>query len=52
MGYLVLEHAWNLSTGIGVDIHVERITNRLGWHPKPTNVPAPTPELARCVHDN
>lgn len=49
MAYLVLEHAWSDSLGIGVDIHVERITNRLGWHPKPTNKPSPTPEIARWV---
>ena len=73
MGHLVMEYAWNKSSGIGVgvyrptlspspghgpltlvllspfltDIHVERITNRLGWHPKKTNTSQPTPELAR-----
>jgi endonuclease-3 len=25
------------NVGIGVDLHVERITNRLGWHHPPTN---------------
>lgn len=49
MAYLVLENAWGESQGIGVDIHVERITNRLGWHPKPTNKPSPNPEIARFV---
>src|ERR1700722_6102090 len=31
--------------GIGVDVHVHRITNRLGWHRPPTK----TPEATRCV---
>jgi endonuclease-3 len=28
--------------GIGVDVHVHRITNRLGWHKPPTKVPEQT----------
>ncbi|RUS34976.1 putative DNA repair protein NTG1 [Jimgerdemannia flammicorona] len=31
MGYLALQCAWNKNAGIGVDVHVHRITNRLGW---------------------
>ncbi|CAE6488932.1 unnamed protein product [Rhizoctonia solani] len=31
-----------LNVGIGVDIHVHRITNRLGWHKPPTNTPEQT----------
>ncbi|KAH8547671.1 DNA glycosylase [Umbelopsis sp. PMI_123] len=31
MGYLTLQCAWNKNTGIGVDVHVHRISNRLGW---------------------
>ncbi|KAI8390827.1 DNA glycosylase [Radiomyces spectabilis] len=31
MGYLALQQAWKKNDGIGVDIHVHRITNRLGW---------------------
>ncbi|KAG9050809.1 DNA N-glycosylase and apurinic/apyrimidinic (AP) lyase [Tulasnella sp. UAMH 9824] len=34
--------AWNLNLGIGVDVHVHRITNRLGWHKPPTNTPEQT----------
>ncbi|KAF8710851.1 Endonuclease III -like protein, partial [Rhizoctonia solani] len=30
------------SVGIGVDIHVHRISNRLGWHKPPTNTPEQT----------
>ncbi|CAE6486626.1 unnamed protein product, partial [Rhizoctonia solani] len=30
------------NVGIGVDIHVHRITNRLGWHKPPTNTPEQT----------
>ncbi|KAK1215677.1 alpha,alpha-trehalase nth1 [Marasmius sp. AFHP31] len=36
MAFLTLQIAWNLNYGIGVDVHVHRITNRLGWHKPPT----------------
>ncbi|KAH7340153.1 DNA glycosylase [Rhizoctonia solani] len=42
MAFLVLQVAWNINVGIGVDIHVHRITNRLGWHKPPTNTPEQT----------
>ena len=32
MGYLCLSAAWNKTLGIGVDVHVHRITNMWGWH--------------------
>ncbi|TQS31730.1 hypothetical protein Golomagni_07977, partial [Golovinomyces magnicellulatus] len=32
MGYLCLSAAWNKTEGIGVDVHVHRITNMWGWH--------------------
>ncbi|CAO3650587.1 unnamed protein product [Cunninghamella echinulata] len=31
MGYLTLQVAWKKNLGIGVDVHVHRISNRLGW---------------------
>lgn len=31
MGYLCMNIAWNEVSGIGVDTHVHRIANRLGW---------------------
>ena len=31
MAYLVMKCAWNQVIGIGVDTHVHRICNRLGW---------------------
>ncbi|KAI8338884.1 DNA glycosylase [Chlamydoabsidia padenii] len=31
MGYLALQCAWQKNMGIGVDVHVHRIANRLGW---------------------
>lgn len=31
MAYLVMQAAWGENVGIGVDVHVHRITNRLGW---------------------
>ncbi|KAF5382275.1 hypothetical protein D9757_008957 [Collybiopsis confluens] len=42
MGYLMLQSGWGLNSGIGVDVHVHRITNRLGWHKPPTKVPEET----------
>ncbi|KXN91920.1 hypothetical protein AN958_11305 [Leucoagaricus sp. SymC.cos] len=42
MAFLALQSAWNLNHGIGVDVHVHRITNRLGWHKKPTKNPEET----------
>ncbi|RIA93240.1 putative endonuclease [Glomus cerebriforme] len=31
MAYLCMQVAWKQNEGIGVDVHVHRITNRLGW---------------------
>jgi endonuclease-3 len=31
MAYLCMSTAWNMEVGIGVDTHVHRISNRLGW---------------------
>ncbi|EAU88217.1 DNA-(apurinic or apyrimidinic site) lyase [Coprinopsis cinerea okayama7 len=42
MAFLCLQVAWNLNLGIGVDVHVHRISNRLGWHRKPTKDPEET----------
>ncbi|KAF8232589.1 DNA glycosylase [Tricholoma matsutake] len=42
MAFLLLQVAWNLNVGIGVDVHVHRITNRLGWHKPPTKTPEAT----------
>ncbi|KAK3579456.1 hypothetical protein CHS0354_028258 [Potamilus streckersoni] len=42
MAHLVMKCAWNQVTGIGVDTHVHRISNRLGWTQKPTNQPEKT----------
>lgn len=43
MGYLTLQVAWNMNLGIGVDVHVHRICNRLGW------VKTKAPEETRLV---
>ena len=32
MAYLCMSAAWGLTEGIGVDVHVHRITNLWGWH--------------------
>lgn len=45
MAFLALQIAWGLNHGIGVDVHVHRITNLLGWHKPPTI----NPEQTRCV---
>lgn len=42
MAYLVMKCAWNEIQGIGVDTHVHRISNRLGWHKRPTKQPEDT----------
>mmetsp|Transcript_31607 Transcript_31607/g.55578 ORF Transcript_31607/g.55578 Transcript_31607/m.55578 type:complete len:235 (-) Transcript_31607:195-899(-) len=31
MAYLCMQSAWGENAGIGVDVHVHRIVNRLGW---------------------
>jgi endonuclease-3 len=42
MATLAMGHAWREGVGIGVDVHVHRIANRLGWcktnHPDKTEV--------------
>ena len=40
MAHLVMQCAWNETVGIGVDTHVHRISNRLGW--VKTNLPEKT----------
>ncbi|KAJ4480300.1 DNA glycosylase [Lentinula lateritia] len=42
MAYLMLGSGWGLNVGIGVDVHVHRISNRLGWHNSPTKTPEET----------
>lgn len=44
MGYLTLSAAWGRHEGIGVDVHVHRITNLWGWH-KTTNPEGTRAEL-------
>ncbi|CAH7674997.1 DNA glycosylase [Phakopsora pachyrhizi] len=42
MAFLALSSAWSINEGIGVDTHVHRITNRLGWHKPETKDPEKT----------
>jgi endonuclease-3 len=42
MAMLTMQVAWGDNVGIGVDVHVHRITNRLGWHKKETKNPEET----------
>uniref|UniRef100_A0A8C7XB77 Endonuclease III-like protein 1 n=1 Tax=Oryzias sinensis TaxID=183150 RepID=A0A8C7XB77_9TELE len=42
MAHLAMDIAWNQVSGIGVDTHVHRISNRLGWVRKPTKTPEDT----------
>lgn len=42
MAYLAMSCAWKKTVGIGVDTHVHRISNRLGWTKKQTKTPEQT----------
>lgn len=42
MAHLAMNIAWNQVSGIGVDTHVHRISNRLGWTKKETKTPEET----------
>ncbi|KAK2815820.1 hypothetical protein Q5P01_026287 [Channa striata] len=42
MAHLAMDIAWDRVSGIGVDTHVHRISNRLGWLRKPTKAPEET----------
>ena len=42
MAHLVMDLAWGNVTGIAVDTHVHRISNRLGWVKKTTKNPEDT----------
>lgn len=42
MGHLCMQVAWGEVSGIGVDTHVHRISNRLGWVRKQTKTPEET----------
>ena len=42
MAYLCLSVAWGKHEGIGVDVHVHRITNLWNWHGKKTKNPEET----------
>ncbi|XP_039255497.2 endonuclease III-like protein 1 [Styela clava] len=42
MAYLTMTCAWNKVVGIGVDVHVHRIANRLKWVRKQTSEPEKT----------
>lgn len=42
MAHLAMGIAWDQVSGIGVDTHVHRISNRLGWLKKPTKSPEET----------
>uniref|UniRef100_F1L3X1 Endonuclease III homolog n=1 Tax=Ascaris suum TaxID=6253 RepID=F1L3X1_ASCSU len=43
MAHLAMQHAWGRIEGLGVDTHVHRIANRLGW------VKTKTPEQTRVA---
>ncbi|XP_039753951.1 endonuclease III homolog [Pararge aegeria] len=42
MAHICMKVAWNKVTGIGVDTHVHRISNRIGWVKTPTRTPEDT----------
>ena len=47
MAYICMNVAWKKPTGIGVDTHVHRITNRLKWVSGPKSSNTKTPEETR-----
>lgn len=42
MAHICMQVAWDKISGIGVDTHVHRIANRLGWVKKMTKIPEDT----------
>lgn len=42
MAHICMNVAWNEVSGIGVDTHVHRISNRMGWTKKATKTPEET----------
>lgn len=42
MAYLAMSSGWGQVVGIGVDVHVHRISNRIGWVRQPTKTPEKT----------
>ncbi|XP_054762382.2 endonuclease III-like protein 1 [Lytechinus pictus] len=42
MAHIIMDVGWNQVTGIGVDTHVHRISNRLKWVKKETKAPEDT----------
>ena len=58
MGHLIMNVGWEKPSGICVDVHVHRITERLGWVPEScavTNAGSPrkrTPEDTRVALEN
>jgi len=50
MAHIVMCAAWAADTGIGVDIHVHRIANRLGWvGPRPPKPEDPASSEQSCA---
>ncbi|KAH9930841.1 DNA glycosylase [Fomitopsis serialis] len=48
MAILALHVGWKINAGVGVDVHVHRVTNRLGWHTPPTKTPEETRLNLEC----
>ncbi|KAK6642825.1 Endonuclease III-like protein 1 [Polyplax serrata] len=42
MAHICMKTAWGVVSGIGVDTHVHRISNRIGWVKTPTKTPEQT----------
>ncbi len=40
--FLAMDFAWKSNQGIGVDVHVHRISHRLAWLPYDTKTPEQT----------
>jgi endonuclease-3 len=37
MGFLLLQNAWNINSGIGIDVHLNRLIQMWNWIPKTKN---------------
>jgi endonuclease III len=51
MAYLCMSAAWGEHVGIGVDVHVHRITNLWGWNKTRNIASMPVSQDQRCCFD-
>lgn len=49
MGFLLLQNAWNINSGIGIDVHLHRLTQMWNWIPKTKNPEQSRVELEKWL---